>query len=580
MPLTSDPQGGTVSHRRIPMASAAATARDVDGPGRQVLDRQDERSGDVRPPRGNDRSGLVRAVRARPPRRRGRATTAPAASSPHTSSAAAAGDLDRALSEWAALSSAPTRLHVAGEWRAARGGRTLGVEDPATGATICRVADASDADCRAALGAAVRAGSGWGGTTPRERARILRRGADRLAADADRLATVMSVESGKPLAEARDEVAFAADYLEWSAEAAMRVSGRLDAHPAGGCRLEVRRAPVGPCLVITPWNFPLAIPARSVGAALAAGCTVVHRASDLAPLSALCLAQVLADAGLPGGCLNVVVAREPGVTDGLLADPRLRKLTFTGSTRVGAHLLSLCAPRALRATVELGGNAPFIVLADADLDRAVAAAMLAKCRNSGQACTAANRFYVARSIAEEFTALLARRMAALRMRRGTDPGAQLGPMISAAAVERLGTIVDDAVARGARTVLAGGARSGPGHFFAPVVLADVPDDARAMCEEIFGPVVAIAPFDAEDEAVERANRCDLGLAAYVMGGDPARARRVAENLQVGMVGVNRGRVSCAAAPFGGVKGSGYGRAGGLEALDDYLDTAYLVVEGG
>jgi succinate-semialdehyde dehydrogenase / glutarate-semialdehyde dehydrogenase len=266
------------------------------------------------------------------------------------------------------------------------------------------------------------------------------------------------------------------------------------------------------------------------------------------------------------------------VTDGLLADPRLRKLTFTGSARVGAHLLSLCAPRALRATVELGGNAPFIVLADADLDASVEAAVLAKCRNSGQACTAANRFYVERPLADEFARRLAARMASLRVGRGTEPGARLGPMISAAAAERLTAIVDDALARGARAVLPGGADAGPGHFFAPVVLAEVPEDARAMREEIFGPVAAIAPFDTEDEVIARANHCDLGLAAYVMGGDLARARRVAESLEAGMVGLNRGRVSCAAAPFGGVKGSGYGRSGGPEGLDEYLETTYVAIE--
>jgi succinate-semialdehyde dehydrogenase/glutarate-semialdehyde dehydrogenase len=491
----------------------------------------------------------------------------------------AAGDasLELALAEWTAVGSSPTELLVDGEWRPAETGRTLTVEDPASGRTIARVADATAADCRAALEAAGRAQPGWAQAAPRERARVLRRAADRLLDDLERLALVMTLETGKPLPEARDEIAFAADYLEWSAEEATRISGRLDGHPDGGCRFQVSRRPVGPCLLITPWNFPLAIPARAVGAALAAGCTVVLRASDLAPLSALCLAEILHDAGLPPRCLNVVVASEPDATDGLLAHPALRKLTFTGSPRVGAHLLSLCAPRALRATAELGGNAPFVVFADADLDGAVEAAVLAKCRNSGQACTAANRFYVERAAAEGFTRRLAARMARLRMDRGTAPGAEIGPMISAGAVARLEAVVEDAVARGARIVLPGGGDPGPGFFFAPVVLADVPEGARAMREEIFGPVAAVATFDSEAEVIARANRPELGLAAYVMTGDLARAMRVAGRLEAGMVGVNRGRVSCAAAPFGGVKGSGSGRVGGREGLDDYLETSYVAL---
>ncbi len=451
------------------------------------------------------------------------------------------------------------------------------MEDPGTGRTIGAVPDAGRRACLAALGAADRAFSAWSATPARRRSRVLRRAADRLLEDIDRFALTLSLESGKPLAEAADEVAFAAEYLEWSAEEAVRISGRIDGHPEGGVQFVVRRRPVGPCLIISPWNFPLAIPARGVGPALAAGCTVVLRASDAAPLSAVALAEALTEAGLPDGCLTVVACSDPAATDPLLADPRLRKLTFTGSPRVGAHLLGLAAGRALRATAELGGNAPALVFADADLDAAVEAVAAAKCRNGGQACTAVNRIYVERPVAEALATRLAQRMAALRPGHATEPEADIGPMISARSVERLRALVEDAVAAGARTVLPGGPLEGPGHFFAPVVLADVPAHARVMREEIFGPIAAIAAFDTEPQVIALANSTDMGLAAYVMSGDRARALRVAEALEAGMVGINTGRVSCAAAPFGGVKASGYGRTGGREGIDEYLETSYMAI---
>ncbi len=436
---------------------------------------------------------------------------------------------------------------------------------------------AARADCRAALGAADAAFTVWARTRSRERARMIRRAADRLRDEAASLARTISLETGKPRGESREEVALAADYLDWGAEEAPRISGAIDVHPDGACRFLCVRRPVGPCLVVTPWNFPLAIPARGLAPALAAGCTVVLRASDQAPLSAVGLVRVLEAAGVPAGCVNLVVSSEAGATDGLLSDSRLRKLTFTGSTRVGGHLLGLAASRALRASVELGGNAPFIVLADADLEVAVGSAVEAKCRNGGQACTAANRFYVERPVAQEFSVRLAQRMAALAMGPGLEEGTQLGPVISAAAARRLQALADDAVARGAHVVLPGGLTAGPGHFFAPVVLADVPHDALVMRQEIFGPVAAIASVAGEEEAIRRANDCQVGLAAYVMSSDVGRALRVGEALEVGMVGINRGRVSCASAPFGGVKGSGFGRSGGREGIDEYLDLAYLAI---
>jgi succinate-semialdehyde dehydrogenase/glutarate-semialdehyde dehydrogenase len=485
--------------------------------------------------------------------------------------------IDRAVAEWTAVASVPTGLLVAGAWRPAEDGRELAVEDPGTGATVCTVADASEVDCMAALSAAHWAAPGWARTPPGTRARVLRRAAEALLDDQERLALVLSLESGKPLPQAREEVAFAADYLEWNAGEAPRVGGRIEGHPAGGCQFLVARRPVGPCLVISPWNFPLAIPARGVAPALAAGCTVVLRASDLAPLSALAMARALEDAGLPPGCLNVVVATQSGATDPLIEDPRLRKLTFTGSTRVGAHLLTLSARRALRVTVELGGNAPLLVFADADLELAVEEAVAAKCRNSGQACTAPNRFYVQRQVAEEFTARLASRMSMLRVGHQTERGTDVGPMISPRSVERLDGLVNDAIARGARMILPGGPCAGPGHYFAPVIVADVPGGARVMREEVFGPVAPVSTFDTEAEAVALANSSELGLAAYVMTAELARAMRVSQALDAGMVGVNRGRVSCAAAPFGGIKGSGFGRAGGREGIDEYLATCSVAL---
>jgi succinate-semialdehyde dehydrogenase / glutarate-semialdehyde dehydrogenase len=472
---------------------------------------------------------------------------------------------------------APRELLFAGGWRPARSGRRLAVVDPATDEPLAEVADADRRDCLDALAAAHAAAPAWAGAAPRERSRVLRRAADQLRIEEGPLAALVTAEMGKPIAESREEVRFAADYLEWFAEEAVRIDGRTCAAPEGSARHMVMRTPVGPTLIITPWNFPLAVPARGLGPALAAGCSVVLRPSALTPLSALALGRILVGAGLPAGVLNIVVCGTDDATDPLLADARLRKVTFTGSEPDGRHLIGLCAERVLRVGVELGGCAPFIVFGDADLDLAVDCAVAAKMRNGGAACTAANRFYVDRSIAGEFTRRLAERVAGIRIGPGHRRGVGLGPMISRRHVERLCGLVGDALARGARLVVRGGALPGRGNFMAPVVLADVPDDARAMREEIFGPVIAIAAFEGEAEVLGRANACAQGLAAYVHTGDVTRGLRMAKRLEAGMVALNRGRVSCVSAPFGGVKESGYGASGGAEGIDEYLVSRYVTM---
>ncbi len=481
------------------------------------------------------------------------------------------------LAEWDAVHSFPHRLLIGGEWTEARSGGRLEVADPSTGAGLCTVADGDEADARDALGAASAAAGAWAGRPPRERARILRRAADALLADVERLAMLITLEMGKPLAESRAEVEFAAEYLERCGDEAARVAGTCQEAPDGSSRIMVLRRPVGPCLLITPWNFPLAVPARGVAAALAAGCTAVLRPSSLTPLSALALASTLEACGLPPGVLNVVVSSADGATDPLLADDRLRRLTFTGSTAVGRHLIARCADQVLRVGAELGGQAPFIVFEDADLDAAVDGAVAAKMRNGGQACTAANRFHVHRELADEFTERLAARLGALRLGRGSEAGVNVGPMISERRRAHLAGLVEDAVSRGATPVAAAGPVPRAGHFFAPVVLADVPEDAQVMGEEIFGPIAPVSVFEREHEVLAAANSCPQGLAAYVYTRDLDRALRVGEALEVGMVAVNRGRVSAVAAPFGGVKQSGYGQAGGQDPLGDYLDTRALVV---
>jgi succinate-semialdehyde dehydrogenase / glutarate-semialdehyde dehydrogenase len=472
----------------------------------------------------------------------------------------------------------PTQLFVGGNWRGAGGGATLAVEDPSTGEPLCEVADATADDAMAALDAAVQAQSSWAATPPRERGEILRRAFTELTERVDELAVLMTLEMGKPVAESKAEISYAAEFLRWFSEEAVRIDGRFGTAPAGGSRLLTMRQPVGPCLLITPWNFPMAMGTRKIGPAVAAGCTMVVKPASATPLSMLALAEILERAGLPTGVLNVITtSRSSAVSKPLMADPRLRKLSFTGSTEVGRTLIAQSAPQVLRVSMELGGNAPFLVFADADLDAAVDGAVIAKMRNIGEACTAANRFHVAASVADEFAARLAQRLAAMKIGRGTEPGVQVGPLIDAAGRSKVDELVTDARNRGARVLTGGEVPAGSGYFYPPTVLADVPPGARVLREEIFGPVAPISMFETEEQAVAAANDTEYGLVAYVYTNDLKRALRVVEGLETGMVGLNQGMVSNPAAPFGGVKQSGFGREGGPEGIDEYVETKYVAI---
>lgn len=476
-----------------------------------------------------------------------------------------------------AVDSIPRALYIAGRWRGGHAGSII-VEDPATGQTLTRVADASPADAMAALDAAVDAASDWAKCAPRGRAEILRRAYELVVKRAEDLALLMTLELGRPLSESKAEIVYGAEFLRWFSEEAVRIDGTFGIAPDGAGRLLTMRQPVGPCLLITPWNFPLAMGTRKIGAAIAAGCTMVVKPAEQTPLSMLALARVLEEAGLPGGVLNVVTTSAPGETMGpLVADHRLRKLSFTGSTQVGRALMRQASNNLLRLSMELGGNAPFIVFPDADLNAAVEGAVLAKMRNGGQACTAANRFYVATSVADEFARKLAARFAGMRMGRGTEVGVELGPLIDAQQRDRVAELVDDALDRGARPLVGGTKPRRCGYFFEATVLDHIPDDARLLNEEVFGPVASIRRFMSEEEAIAGANDTDYGLAAYVFTRDVQRAIRVAEALEVGMVGLNQGVVSNAAAPFGGIKQSGFGREGGAEGINEYLETKYLAL---
>jgi succinate-semialdehyde dehydrogenase / glutarate-semialdehyde dehydrogenase len=483
-----------------------------------------------------------------------------------------------ASQEHDALAAVPKRLLIGGSWRDAEDGATLAVEDPSTAEPLCEVAAATPADAVAALDAAVAAQEAWAATAPRERGEVLRRAYERVLARADELALVMTLEMGKPLPESRAEVAYAADFLRWFGEEAVRVEGRWASAPNGASRMLTMRQPVGPCLLITPWNFPLAMGARKIGPAVAAGCTMVVKPAKQTPLSMLALAQILRDAGLPHGVLNVFTARSAGATTApLIADARLRKLSFTGSTEVGRSLMEQASRNLLRLSLELGGNAPFLVFEDADVEAAVEGALVAKMRNMGEACTAANRFYVHASVAERFAAQLARRMGALKVGRGTEEAVDVGPLIDGQQRRKVVELVDDARERGAQALVGGAALDRAGYFFEPTVLAQVPADAALLGEEIFGPVAPIASFDDEQAAIAAANRTEYGLVAYVYTRDLGRALRVIEGLETGMVGLNQGMVSNAAAPFGGVKQSGFGREGGREGIDEYLATKYAAI---
>ena len=478
--------------------------------------------------------------------------------------------------EAAVVGAVPRGLFIGGQWRPSSDGAQIPVEDPATGEAITTVPDATVADGRAALDAAVDAQPAWAATPPRERGEILRRAFQLLTERADDLALLMTLEMGKAVAEAKAEITYAAEFFRWFSEEAVRISGRWSVAPNGASRLLTMKQPVGPSLFITPWNFPMAMGTRKIGPAIAAGCTMVVKPATLTPLSMYTLAGILTEAGLPDGVLNVVTTSHTGqVMEPLIRDQRLRKLSFTGSTEVGRRLVEQSAEQLLRVSMELGGNAPFLVFADADLDAAVDGAMLAKMRNVGEACTAANRFLVHESVADEFARRLAGRMGALRVGRGTEPGVEVGPLVDAATRSKVHELVTDAVDSGARVLTGGAAVGERGYFYAPTVLAGVEPGTRLLAEEIFGPVAPVTTFHTDAEALAMANDTQFGLVAYVFTRDLQRALRVAEGLESGMVGLNAGIVSNPAAPFGGVKHSGFGREGGFEGIEEYLETKYV-----
>jgi succinate-semialdehyde dehydrogenase / glutarate-semialdehyde dehydrogenase len=475
------------------------------------------------------------------------------------------------------LDQVPKQLYIGGEWRDGAKG-TLTVEDPATGDPLCEVADASEDDAKAALSAAVEAGPSWSQQAPRERGEILRRAFDAIIAREDELALLMTLEMGKPIKESKAEIAYGAEFLRWFSEQAVRIDGRYAIAANGQGRLLTMKQPVGPCLLITPWNFPLAMGTRKIGPAIAAGCTTVVKPAQQTPLSMLMLVKILEEAGLPPGVVNLISASSSSETMGpLIADSRLRKLSFTGSTEVGRKLMEQASENLLRLSMELGGNAPFIVFDDADVDAAVQGAMIAKMRNIGEACTAANRFHIAGSVADEFAEKLAEKMGAMKVGRGTENDVEVGPLIDDSQRQKVADLVQDAVGRGAKALVGGHARDGSGYFFDPTVLTDVPEDATLLKEEIFGPVAPVKGFDDEDEAIAAANDTEFGLVAYVYTSNLKRALRVVERLETGMVGLNQGLVSNAAAPFGGIKQSGFGREGGPEGIEEYLETKYVAV---
>ncbi|HEX5619521.1 MAG TPA: NAD-dependent succinate-semialdehyde dehydrogenase [Solirubrobacteraceae bacterium] len=480
--------------------------------------------------------------------------------------------------ETAVVEAAPTQLFIGGEWRDAGGGETLGVEDPSTGETLVEVADATADDATAALDACVAVQEEWAAHPPRERGEILRRVFEAMNERADELALLMTLEMGKPIAESKAEIAYASEFLRWFSEEAVRIEGRYATAPNGLGRLITMKQPVGPCYAITPWNFPAAMGTRKIGPAVAAGCTMVIKPAQQTPLSMLALAKLFEEAGLPAGVLNVITSSSSSeVSKPIISDPRLRKLTFTGSTEVGRKLVEQSAEGLLRTSMELGGNAPFIVFPDADVDAAVEGAVIAKMRNIGEACTAANRFHVAGKVAEEFSEKLAAKLGEMKVGRGTEDDVKVGPLIDDSQRGTVAELVDDATGKGAQILVGGQARDGAGYFYEPTVLGGVTADARLLKEEIFGPVAPVISFDDEDAAIAAANDTEYGLVAYVYTRDVKRAFRVVEKLETGMVGLNQGLVSNPAAPFGGVKASGFGREGGPEGIDEYLAIKYVAM---
>jgi succinate-semialdehyde dehydrogenase/glutarate-semialdehyde dehydrogenase len=470
----------------------------------------------------------------------------------------------------------PTDLFIGGAWRASEDGSRFDVTDPATGAVLATVANGTVADGLAAVEAAHAAAPAWAATPPRMRGEVLRRTFALMADRSDEIARLMVAENGKALADAKGEVAYAAEFFRWFSEEAVRLNGSISTAPSGANRILVVHQPVGVSVLVTPWNFPAAMATRKIGPALAAGCTVILKPASETPLTALLMARLLEEAGAPAGVVNVVPSTRSGkVVAAMLADQRVRKLSFTGSTEVGRILLAQAAENVVNCSMELGGNAPFVVFADADLDAAIAGAMIAKMRNAGEACTAANRFYVQAPVADEFARRLAEAMGGLRMGPGLDPGVQVGPLVNASTRDKVDSLVRSTVAVGAKVLTGGEPAPGPGYFYPPTVLAAVPKDAPVLREEIFGPVAPVVAFDTEEEAVRLANQTEFGLVSYVYTGDLARGLRVAEAIESGMVGINRGLVSDPAAPFGGVKQSGIGREGGHDGLLEFTESKYI-----
>jgi succinate-semialdehyde dehydrogenase / glutarate-semialdehyde dehydrogenase len=481
------------------------------------------------------------------------------------------------VTETELLESVPDALFIGGKWSPAISGATLHVYDPASGDVIKTIADASVDDGAAALDAAVESASGWAKTPPRERADIMRRAFDLIQERQDQVALLMTLEMGKPLAESKAEVKYGSEFLRWFSEEAVRIFGRYGINPEGTGRMIVSQHPVGPCFLITPWNFPLAMATRKIGPALAAGCTVVIKPPELTPLTTLYFVQILSEAGLPPGVVNVITTSTSGkVSAPIIADPRLRKLSFTGSTEVGRKLLQQAADGIVRTSMELGGNAPFLIFDDADLGAAVDGAVIAKFRNIGQACTAANRFIVHEAIADEFAARVTQRVQRFKVGRGTEEGVQIGPLINTDAVQKADALVRDATERGAKVLTGGHPIDRPGTFYEPTVVTGVRPGSDILREEIFGPVLSIVTFADEDEAVKIANNTEYGLVGYAYTKDLARGQRLVESLETGMLGLNVGVVSNAAAPFGGVKQSGIGREGGFEGIREYLNTKYTL----
>lgn len=467
-----------------------------------------------------------------------------------------------------------SEMLIDGRW--VTGAGRVPVLDPSDGSVIAEVATAGEAECNAALAAATAAQPRWAATSARQRAEILRRAFELMVAESDRLAELITRENGKVLADSRAEIAYAAEFFRWFSEEAVRVAGDYRRSPSGDKQIMVTRYPIGPSLLITPWNFPSAMATRKLGPALAAGCTTILKPAPETPLSGLAIAEILQRAGVPDGVVNVILPSPVGPSiDRLLHDPRLRNVSFTGSTQVGSVLLRSAADRVIRCSMELGGNAPFVVLADADVDAAVAGAMVAKMRNGGSACTSANRFLVAREVVAEFTDKFAAAMGALRMGPGLAPESQLGALVSPRERDKVAALVDAAIAAGARAVVGGRTPSGPGAFYPATVLTDVAPDADILEHEIFGPVAPIVTVDSDAQAIALANNTDYGLISYVYSGELGRALRAAEAIESGMVALNRGVISDPAAPFGGVKLSGLGREGGFDGIGEFLETKYI-----